>query len=56
VVVAGTGRGGQQLRVWCSVQLEISKKNFGNDRTRWWTLGLDAVVKQNHVRCSVRSL
>jgi hypothetical protein len=46
-MVAGTGRGGQQLRVRCSVRLEILKKFFRNDRTRWWTPGPDAVVRND---------
>jgi hypothetical protein len=59
-----TGRGGRvrdrtqwsQRRVWSSVRSEVLESCLQDDRTRWWSPGPDAVVKQHRVRSSVRSL
>jgi hypothetical protein len=58
-----TGRGGgyRDRTRWSTgarpVQRPITRSGDGlqDDRTRWWSPGPDAVVKQHCVRCSVRS-
>jgi hypothetical protein len=58
-----TGRGGgyQDRMRWSTTTCPVERPVIGlreslhDDRTRWWSPGLDAVVKHHCVRFNVRS-
>jgi hypothetical protein len=59
--MTGRGGGGRDWTWWSATSRPVQRpvtdprEVLRDDRTRWWTLGPDAVVKQHRVRFSVRS-